>query len=157
MRLRRLDLIRYGHFTDKSIDLPAAEVDFHIVYGPNEAGKSTALSAIEDLLKGAKKEEILRVQKLVNARVAALDEAPARADVLLRAARDGRDGAARRLARLDVRQDLVPVLLRPACGRVLVEPVAPSRLRRVDDEGSNFSRKKARRSSISAPSITSAS
>ena len=31
-------------------------------------------SAIEDLLKGAKKEEILRVQKLVNARVAALDE-----------------------------------------------------------------------------------
>jgi uncharacterized protein YhaN len=52
MRLRRLDLTRYGHFTDKSIDLPAAEVDFHIVYGPNEAGKSTALSAIEDLLFG---------------------------------------------------------------------------------------------------------
>jgi uncharacterized protein YhaN len=52
MRLRRLDLTRYGHFTEKSIDLPAAEVDFHIVYGPNEAGKSTALSAIEDLLFG---------------------------------------------------------------------------------------------------------
>ena len=52
MRLRRLDLTRYGHFTDKSINLPAAEVDFHIVYGPNEAGKSTALSAIEDLLFG---------------------------------------------------------------------------------------------------------
>ena len=52
MRLRRLDLTRYGNFTDKSINLPAAEVDFHIVYGPNEAGKSTALSAIEDLLFG---------------------------------------------------------------------------------------------------------
>ena len=52
MRLRRLDLIRYGHFTDRSINLPAAEVDFHILYGPNEAGKSTALSAIEDLLFG---------------------------------------------------------------------------------------------------------
>ncbi|MFT7220094.1 MAG: hypothetical protein ACI8Z1_001711, partial [Candidatus Azotimanducaceae bacterium] len=52
MRLRRLDLTRYGHFSDKSVDLPTAEVDFHIVYGPNEAGKSTALSAIEDLLFG---------------------------------------------------------------------------------------------------------
>ena len=59
--------------------------------------------------------------------VAALDELHARADVLTRAARDALDGAARRLARLDVRQDVVPVLLRPACGRVLVEPVAPSK------------------------------
>ena len=52
MRLRRLDLIRYGHFTDRSFTLPAAESDFHIVFGPNEAGKSTALCAIEDLLFG---------------------------------------------------------------------------------------------------------
>src|SRR3954468_6016208 len=52
MRLKRFDLIRYGHFTDKSFDLPAGERDFHIVFGPNEAGKSTALSAIEDLLFG---------------------------------------------------------------------------------------------------------
>ena len=52
MRLRRLDLLRYGHFTNRSFELPAGNVDFHIVFGPNEAGKSTALSAIEDLLFG---------------------------------------------------------------------------------------------------------
>ena len=52
MRLRRLDLIRYGHFTDTSIELPPDKRDFHVVFGLNEAGKSTALSAIEDLLFG---------------------------------------------------------------------------------------------------------
>lgn len=52
MRLGRLDLIRYGHFTDRSFDLPAHKTDFHIIFGPNEAGKSTALAAIEDLLFG---------------------------------------------------------------------------------------------------------
>ena len=50
MRLRRLDLLRYGHFTDRSFEIPLGNRDFHIVFGPNEAGKSTALSAIEDLL-----------------------------------------------------------------------------------------------------------
>ena len=52
MRLQRLDLIRYGHFTDRLIELPVGKADFHIIFGPNEAGKSTALSAIEDLLFG---------------------------------------------------------------------------------------------------------
>ena len=52
MRLRRLDLLRYGHFTDRSFELPAGNIDFHVVFGPNEAGKSTALSAIEDFLFG---------------------------------------------------------------------------------------------------------
>ena len=52
MRLRRLDLIRYGHFTDRSFELPAGKSDFHIIFGPNEAGKSTALAAIEDMLFG---------------------------------------------------------------------------------------------------------
>ena len=52
MRVRRLDLLRYGHFTDRSFELPAGDVDLHIVFGPNEAGKSTALAAIEDLLFG---------------------------------------------------------------------------------------------------------
>ena len=67
MRLRRLDLIRYGHFTNRSFAFPlgrnpppleggvrgggrGVNRDFHIVFGPNEAGKSTALAAIEDLL-----------------------------------------------------------------------------------------------------------
>lgn len=52
MRLHRLDLMRYGFFTDATCEFPSAETDFHIVFGPNEAGKSTALSAIEDLLFG---------------------------------------------------------------------------------------------------------
>lgn len=52
MRIRRLDLLRYGRFTKKPLELPFGTSDFHIIFGPNEAGKSTALSAIEDLLFG---------------------------------------------------------------------------------------------------------
>ncbi|MER9957979.1 AAA family ATPase [Mesorhizobium australicum] len=55
MRLRRLDLIRYGKFTDATIDFgpkPESGPDLHIVFGLNEAGKSTALSGYLDLLFG---------------------------------------------------------------------------------------------------------
>jgi uncharacterized protein YhaN len=52
MRIRRLGLLRYGHVTDTDFQPPAGQPDFHVVYGPNESGKSTALSAIEDLLFG---------------------------------------------------------------------------------------------------------
>ena len=55
MRLNRLDLTRYGHFTDQSLTFPPpapGAPDLHLVYGPNEAGKSTALSAWLDLLFG---------------------------------------------------------------------------------------------------------
>ena len=52
MRLLRLDLLRYGRFTDRSLELSAKGADFHIIFGPNEAGKSTALAAIEDFLFG---------------------------------------------------------------------------------------------------------
>ncbi len=52
MRLHRLDLIRYGRFTDRSVGFPAAPKDFHLIVGPNEAGKSTLRSAILDLLFG---------------------------------------------------------------------------------------------------------
>lgn len=55
MRLRRLDLTRYGKFTGHSIDFgvckPGAP-DLHIIYGPNEAGKSTLFAAWLDLLYG---------------------------------------------------------------------------------------------------------
>jgi uncharacterized protein YhaN len=50
MRIRQLDLLRYGHFTDVSIALPASAPDIHIVLGENEAGKSTAMAGVEDLL-----------------------------------------------------------------------------------------------------------
>ena len=52
MRLRTLHLKRYGHFTDRTIHLPPGQPDLHIIFGPNEAGKSTTLAAIEDLLFG---------------------------------------------------------------------------------------------------------
>jgi uncharacterized protein YhaN len=55
MRLRRLNLERYGRFTDHCIDFgerPEGGPDLHIIYGPNEAGKSTALNAFLDLLFG---------------------------------------------------------------------------------------------------------
>lgn len=55
MRIERLDLIRYGKFTDRSIDLPAAERDVHVIVGPNEAGKSTVRAAVLDLLYGIPK------------------------------------------------------------------------------------------------------
>lgn len=52
MRIDRLDLLRYGCFTDISIELPVHDPDVHVVFGPNEVGKSTALAAIEDVLFG---------------------------------------------------------------------------------------------------------
>ena len=52
MRIRQLNLLRYGHFTDASIALPASTPDIHMVLGENEAGKSTAMAGIEDLLFG---------------------------------------------------------------------------------------------------------
>jgi hypothetical protein len=58
MRLVRLNLTRYGKFTDFVLDFgrrEAGKPDFHIVYGPNEAGKSTTLSAWLDLLFGIEK------------------------------------------------------------------------------------------------------
>ena len=53
MRLRRLKLSRYGLFADREIDFgpaPAGAPDLHVIYGPNEAGKSTALAGFLDLL-----------------------------------------------------------------------------------------------------------
>ena len=55
MRLKCLDLTRYGKFTDHRIEFGErveGQPDLHIVYGPNEAGKSTALAGFLDLLFG---------------------------------------------------------------------------------------------------------
>lgn len=52
MRFHRLDLIKYGKFSDHSVEFPVAKQDFHLIVGPNEAGKSTLRSAIIDLLFG---------------------------------------------------------------------------------------------------------
>lgn len=52
MRFRRLELVRYGGFADRAFDFGSGRPDLHLVVGPNEAGKSTALQAIGDLLFG---------------------------------------------------------------------------------------------------------
>lgn len=56
MRFRRLHLPAYGKFTDLSLDFSrpksSAASDLHLIYGDNEAGKSTLLRAITALLYG---------------------------------------------------------------------------------------------------------
>ncbi len=52
MRFERLHLERYGAFEGVSFDFGGTDARLHIVHGPNEAGKSTVLSAIGDLLFG---------------------------------------------------------------------------------------------------------
>lgn len=56
MRLARLDLQRYGRFTDASLRFArAGGADLHVIYGPNEAGKSTTRKALAELLFGFEK------------------------------------------------------------------------------------------------------
>ncbi|KIT14950.1 AAA family ATPase [Jannaschia aquimarina] len=53
MRVSRLDLVRYGHLEGVSLDFgPARECDVTVIYGDNEAGKSTLYEAWLDLLFG---------------------------------------------------------------------------------------------------------
>jgi uncharacterized protein YhaN len=52
MKILELQLIAYGPFSDAAIDLSAGSEGLHIVYGPNEAGKSSALRALHALLYG---------------------------------------------------------------------------------------------------------
>ncbi len=51
MRLLALDLLRYGHLADLRLRFPE-DAGLTVVLGANEAGKSTALSAIGDALFG---------------------------------------------------------------------------------------------------------
>ncbi|WP_331303052.1 AAA family ATPase [Methylobacterium oryzae] len=51
MRLIRLALERYGAFTDRTVAF-RPDARLHVVLGANEAGKSTALAAVTDLLFG---------------------------------------------------------------------------------------------------------
>jgi uncharacterized protein YhaN len=55
MRIRRLDLTRFGRFTNHPLDFGSPEdgkSDFHLIVGTNEAGKSTLTAAIVDLFFG---------------------------------------------------------------------------------------------------------
>jgi uncharacterized protein YhaN len=52
VKISELHLIAFGPFTDCRLDLSAGTHGLHILYGPNEAGKSSSLRAIADLLYG---------------------------------------------------------------------------------------------------------
>ncbi len=56
MRIHRLKLERYGYFDDLGLEFPEGEPDLHVVYGLNEAGKSTVLQAVIDLLCGVRRQ-----------------------------------------------------------------------------------------------------
>ncbi|WPD23824.1 MAG: AAA family ATPase [Candidatus Electrothrix scaldis] len=46
MRIDRLDLLAYGPFTEQSLDLSEGNFGLHLIYGDNEAGKSTSLRSL---------------------------------------------------------------------------------------------------------------
>ncbi|MDB5397912.1 MAG: hypothetical protein JWM91_5418 [Rhodospirillales bacterium] len=52
MRFRELHLVRYGHFEDHVLEFSPSSPDLQVIYGANEAGKSTTMSAVTDLLFG---------------------------------------------------------------------------------------------------------
>lgn len=81
MRLDRLDLLAWGSFEQTPLPLDGGDFGLHIVYGPNEAGKSTALRGLLALLFGTLAKNVLD------------DHRHARND--LRVAADLRDAAGR--------------------------------------------------------------
>jgi len=52
MKILELKLTAFGPFTGHSLDLSDGQEGLHIIYGPNEAGKSSALRAIGDFFYG---------------------------------------------------------------------------------------------------------
>lgn len=59
MRLQQLNLLAYGKFTSRELTLPRSGHDFHVIIGPNEAGKSTVRRAIRELLFGMERQSPL--------------------------------------------------------------------------------------------------
>lgn len=52
MRFDRIHIPAFGPFTDLDLAFPGQPGDLHVIYGENEAGKSSLLRAIRDLLFG---------------------------------------------------------------------------------------------------------
>lgn len=52
MRFAKLNLEKYGHFEDRVLEFRSGSTDLHLIYGANEAGKSTSMAAVTDLLFG---------------------------------------------------------------------------------------------------------
>ncbi|WP_165229632.1 AAA family ATPase [Aquisphaera insulae] len=52
MKILELSLLAFGPFTGVTLDLSAGAEGLHVVYGPNEAGKSSSLRALQQALFG---------------------------------------------------------------------------------------------------------
>ena len=52
MRFRRLSLERFGRFEGCDLVFRSGSPDLHVIYGANEAGKTTSMAAVSDLLFG---------------------------------------------------------------------------------------------------------
>ena len=52
MEIRELNLVAFGPFSDRLLDFTSSGGGLHIVYGPNEAGKSSSLRGLKALLFG---------------------------------------------------------------------------------------------------------
>lgn len=52
MRFDQLNIPAFGPFSDFSLEFPEAKYDVHLIYGANEAGKSSLLRAIRQLFFG---------------------------------------------------------------------------------------------------------
>lgn len=55
MRFLTLELLAFGPFTSTTLDFSKPDKAIHVIYGPNEAGKSTTLRAVTGLLFGIPK------------------------------------------------------------------------------------------------------
>ena len=52
MRVKRLDLTAFGPFTGRTLEFHSKGPGLHIIFGPNEAGKSSSLRGLKALLYG---------------------------------------------------------------------------------------------------------
>jgi len=52
MRMKRFDMKAFGPFTDRILELDSKKPGLHIIFGANEAGKSSSLRALKALLYG---------------------------------------------------------------------------------------------------------
>ncbi|MBL7224871.1 MAG: AAA family ATPase [Desulfobacteraceae bacterium] len=52
MKIKQLDLKAFGPFTDRTLKFNSGRPGLHIIFGPNETGKSSALRALKALLYG---------------------------------------------------------------------------------------------------------
>ena len=52
MRLLTLELLAYGPFTERVLDLSGGKEGIHLVYGPNEAGKVWPCVLLRDSYSG---------------------------------------------------------------------------------------------------------